>query len=132
MSDESDISERFYDGALRQALWGDDRDEIIHRLEVNGITGDEADRIFRRAMRERIRMIRGGYWRRIVIGGTMLVVGIALFAGVAILTEGFKVFSILTILVPAGVATFGAWRFFGGVIGVVTASTRTGPISEID
>jgi len=132
MSVESDTNERFYEGILRQVLWGDGRDEIMHCLEVNGITGDEADRIFHRAMRERIVTIRCGYRRRIVMGGILLVVGIALFAGVAFLTEGFMVFNILTILVPAGVTTFGAWRFFGGVIGVVTASTRTGPISELD
>lgn len=132
MSDESEQSERFYDGVLRQVLWGDGRDEILHRLEVNGITGDEADRIFHRAMRERIATIRGGYWRRIVRGGLLLAIGVGLFAGIAILTEGYRVFNILTILVPAGVTAFGAWRFFGGVIGVVTASSRTGPISEID
>jgi hypothetical protein len=106
--------------------------QIMHRLEVNGVTGGEANRLFQRAMSERISTIRGVYWRRIVTGGLLLVVGIGLFAGIAFLTEDFRVFNILTIIVPAGVATFGAWRFFGGVIGVVTAASRTGPISEID
>ena len=132
MSDEIEQSERFYDGVLRQVLWGDGRDEIMHRLEVNGITGDEADRIFQRAMRERIATIRGGYWRRIGRGGIVLSIGIGLFAGIAILTEGFRVFNVLTIFVPAGVTVFGAWRFFGGVIGVLTAASRTGSISEIN
>jgi hypothetical protein len=132
MSDESDTNERFYDMVLRQVLWGDSRDEIMHRLEVNGITGEEADKIFYRAMRERVATIRNGYWRRIIIGGIFLVIGIAIFAGVGFLTEGFKVFNISTILVPSGIAAFGAWRFFGGLIGIVTASARTGPISEID
>lgn len=132
MSDESDTSERFYDGVLRQVLWGDARDEIMHRLEVNGVMGDDADKIFHRAMRERIATIRGGCWHRIVRGGLLLAIGIGLFAVIAILTEGFVVFNILTILVPTGVTAFGAWRFFGGVIGALTASSRTGPISEID
>ena len=132
MNDESDRSERLYDGVLRGALWGDGRDEIMHRLEVNGITGDEANRLFQRAMTERVATIRGGYWRRIVAGGLFLVLGIGLFVGLAFLTEGFQVFNLLTIAVPACLTLFGAWRFFGGLIGVLTASSRTGPISEID
>jgi hypothetical protein len=132
MSEESEQSERLYEGTLRQVLWGEGRDEVMHRLQVNGIAGSEADRLFDRAMRERISMIRGGYWRRITRGGLVLAIGVGLFSGIGLLTEGYSVFNLLTIAVPACVTAFGAWRFFGGVIGVLTAASRTGSISEID
>jgi hypothetical protein len=132
MSEDDDTSDRFYNFVLRQVLWGSGRDEIFHHLEANGITGEKANKIYDCAVRERIATIRGGYAKRIAIGGMLMVAGLVLFAGIAFLTEGFKVFNIVTIAIPAGISTFGAWKFFSGVIGIVTASSRTGPISEID
>ena len=120
-----------YESVLRSVLWGDGHDEIIHRLEVNRITGTEADKIYQRAMSERVAAIRRVYWRRIVLGLIFMITGTALLVGVYYLTEGFRVYSILAIVLPAAPAVFGTWKLLDGVAGVLTASSRTGPISEI-
>lgn len=70
-----------YDVILKMVLWGEDREAIYHRLKVNGIEGDRADKIYQRAWTERMRSIRGEGLKALLIGlGSIgLAVGIFYF-----------------------------------------------------
>ena len=129
---DNDHSERIYEAALRRVLWGDGQEEIMHLLEVNGIAGGEATELYMRAMSERIASIRGVYWKRIPIGLLLVALGVAILFGLWYMTEGFTVFSLLVMVLPAAPIATGAWYLLNGLIGVLTAASRTGPVSDID
>ena len=42
---DSDRAERLYNKALGMVLWGEKKDDVFRTLEVNGITGREAEAV---------------------------------------------------------------------------------------
>lgn len=130
--EKEELHARLYDGLLRKVLWGEDRDEMIRTLEVNGVSPADADRLYRKAVSERVSAIRSVYWKRIFIGLLLFAVGCASLWFVYYMTEGFTVWSVQAILIPSAPAGLGAWKLLNGLVGVLTAHTRTGSVSDID
>ncbi|RYD85618.1 MAG: hypothetical protein EOP84_01930 [Verrucomicrobiaceae bacterium] len=131
-AEENEHEARFYDGILRRVLWGDEREEVMRSLEVNGVPLADANRIYQRAFSERISAIRGMYLKRTMLGLLLIAIGCGCLWIVYYMTEGFTVWSTQAILIPAAPAAFGAWKFLSGLVGILTASGRTGPVSNID
>lgn len=46
-----------YDSVLRMVIWGEEREKVFHMLEVNGVTGHQAEGLYKMARRERIAAI---------------------------------------------------------------------------
>lgn len=132
IENKEELHDRLYGGLLRKVLWGEDRDEIVRNLEVNGVSPADADLLYQRAVRERVSAIRSVYWKRSLIGALLIVVGCLSLFFVYHITEGFTVWSTHAIAIPAAPAAFGAWKFLNGLVGVLTAHTRTGPVSDVD
>ena len=123
---------RIYEDALRSVLSGDGQEEIMHALEVNGFTGAEADKIYLQAVSERFTYIRRVYWKRIVVGLAFVAAGVALYAVIWFLPGWATAYGRYAIVLSAAAAAFGAWRLLNGLSGVLTASSRTGPVYDID
>ena len=123
---------RMYENVLRCVLSGDGQEEIKDMLAVYGTTGAEADMIYLQAMSERVTYIRSVYWNRVVVGLALVAAGIALLAAIWYLSGGGAAYGVLAIYLPAAPAAFGAWKLLNGLSGVVTASSRTGPVSDFD
>jgi hypothetical protein len=113
-------------------MWGDRDEDILESLGAKGYSIDEARRILREARREREKTIRAVYWPRIAWGLVFIAVGVGLVWLVWFLTEGYTVWSGRAVILPAAPVVFGLWRFLSGLIGVMTASSRTGSVAEID
>ncbi|MDB4618454.1 hypothetical protein OAG53_02135 [Akkermansiaceae bacterium] len=64
----------------KMVLQGDPKDRIYKRLEVNGVTGDEADTLYRHAMKERVQIIRGESFKKILGGIGLIALAAAVFA----------------------------------------------------
>jgi hypothetical protein len=113
-------------------MWGDRDEDILESIAAQGFSIDEARSVLSEARREREKTIRAVYWPRIAWGLGFIVVGCGLVWLVWTLTEGYTVWSGRAVILPALPVAFGLWRFLGGLIGVMTASSRTGSIAEID
>lgn len=131
-ADDDFRRERMIDSVSRRVMWGDRDEDILQSLAAKGLTNDEAVRILGEAQWERIRAIRAVYWPRIWWGLLFIAVGIALIWLIWTLTEGYTVWSSRAVILPAGPAAFGLWKLCGGLVGVLTAGSRTGSIAEIE
>lgn len=120
-----------YDNILRMVLWGDQPEDIMHRLEVHGITGDEARLLYQRAMAERVAAIRAHHRPAIWIGLAAWALGTGVFALLDFLTEGFAVTHHRMILIPLFLISFGLWKLASGISGFMTAKSRTGSVSDL-
>jgi hypothetical protein len=74
-----ELEERIYKTVLRGVLWGTEREGIFEILQTNGISGDHAEAMYRRAWDERIAFIRGESIRRAIKGALLLAAGIGIF-----------------------------------------------------
>ena len=73
--------EPLYEMVLGMVLWGEPREEVFHRLQVNGITGDRAERIYATAWEERLTVIRRDYGRKAGTGLLLMIGAAAIFCG---------------------------------------------------
>jgi|SRR5688572_9649216 hypothetical protein len=122
-----ELENRIYEDVLRSVMWGAKREEIFHMLTVNGITGDAAEQMYRRARSERIAVLRGEGIRRAVKGALILGAACALFSafwfGAGAITK--------RLLVICGLfGAWGAWWLLDGILGALMASTKTGSIAS--
>ncbi|HEY1051298.1 MAG TPA: hypothetical protein VGE39_16115 [Prosthecobacter sp.] len=119
--------ELIYEGIRRMVIWDEPRDEVFHRLEVNGITGERAEAIYAKARAARIQEIRSDCVRRAVKGLLFLVVG----AGVALefLTRGAMPPRVALAPCMAAVG-YGLWQSFKGVFGYVLAPSKKGSLAD--
>ena len=115
-------ADAIYDLILRMVLWGEPREDVIHKLGVNGITGDEAEEIYQKAFSERVMTIRARNVRKIWIG--------VLFIGAS--TAGFflilSIFQRAYVIFALGVAV-GVWKLADGAAGFLMASKKEGSVA---
>lgn len=96
-------------------------------METNGITGEEADAVFRRAWAERLSLIRGEALRVMIKGLAILGAAACIFGafwyGLGFITR--PVF----ILCGLG-AMWGAWLTIDGLTNMILAPTKRGSVLE--
>lgn len=68
-----------YDVVLKMVLWGEGSEAIFHRLKVNGIEGDRARLIYKKARMERLRIIRGEGFKSFLLGLVLLAAGAGIY-----------------------------------------------------
>lgn len=116
---------------LRRVMWGEDRLAILGVIRNQGYAEGEAQAMLDAAEKERIAAIRGIHWPKIGWGLVFVGLGIGVIAATYLLTEGYGVWSGRAVIVPLAPFAYGAWKILCGVTGILTASTRTGPVSDI-
>lgn len=124
--------DRALESVTRRVMWGDRDEDILESLIAKEYSIDEARRLLREARQERVKTIRAVYWPRIAWGLVFIAIGVGFVWLVWFLTEGYTVWSGRSVILPAAPAAFGFWRLLGGLIGVMTASSRTGSVAEIE
>ena len=118
-----ELEERIYQSVLREVLWGAERDKISPMLETNGITGEAAEKMFRRAWSERIALIRSEAIRQAVKGLLLLAMAIGLLCifwfGVGWITSRlFVIFGL--------VGLWGLGLLLNGTVNALTAPKKKG------
>ena len=115
-----------YPTALRMVLWGEKREDVLYTLQVNGISGPEADDFYQELLDERIASIKAAYWAKaragllwLAISGGILAIGIFALGGVRI----------LPFACVAGLVV-GLWKSFEGFAGILLASKNQWPVED--
>jgi hypothetical protein len=123
-----ELSERIYQRVLGSVLWGTDRSEIVEMLEVNGITGDDAEAMLHRAHGERVATLRAEAVRLASKGAVFLAAGLALFCG---FWFGLGFINRLVYVASGLLVAFGFWWLINGILDLFFASSKKGPISPV-
>lgn len=127
----TDLEERVRESLLRAVMWGEEKDVVMSRLKANGITGAKADGLYRVALAERISTIRSAYMKWVFVGILLMGLAVGVVAAFVAASGGGLVISRLLIL-PAVIAALGICVFAHGLLGVVSARAKTGPVSDIE
>ena len=124
-STESAREELIYQGLLRMVLWGESKEEVLRKARVNGLTTEEAEGLYQKAMEERIRVIRAEYRAKALKGLMFIIASVVLFFIVAAITgRAFVIFAL-------GVA-YGLWKAIDGISGILMAANREGSVGDIE
>lgn len=121
--------DRVYQDVLRMVLWGEPKEDVMRKIEVNGFTGDAAERLYARAFGERLAEIFATCRRKILIGALLVAGGVGLFC---ICWFVFLFTSRLVIALSLMGVGYGAWKLIDGFAGILTAKTREGSVTEDD
>jgi hypothetical protein len=117
---------QLYSTVLRSVMWDEPREEIFALLERKGMTDEQADEMFHRALSERIALIRSEGARVTVKGALLLISGIGLFCifwfGIGVMLRGIMIISAL-------LCGWGGWRLADGLIDIVFAATKKGSVA---
>jgi hypothetical protein len=118
--------QRIYEIILRMVLWGEKSEDVFKKLEVNGFTGETAQKMYEKARRERVSAIRGDCWKCFGYGLLWVAVSVGIFLK---FWEwgGIPTFLLIALWVTTCI---GAWKMIKGVIGVFTARLKTGSLAN--
>ena len=130
---EAGISEgtrqRVIDSVNAMVMHGEGREAAMRKLEVNGITGSEAEAIYSAAMVDRVATVHAHY-RSKGIKGLLFMAG-----ALVLLALCFFVFHAINrplwIIIVLGLV-FGAWHFVNGLSGMLMARNHEGSIADLD
>lgn len=113
-----------YEVVHRMVIWGEKREEVYHRMEVNGLTGEVSDLLYQTAWADRIRTIRSEYSRKLLIGIGLVVAAVITFS---VCWFGLR-FVPKILLYGCFIALgAGAWKFIDGTSGYLMAANKKGP-----
>jgi len=118
---------RLYDMVLKMVLWGEKKEDVYHRLEVNSVTGTTADLLYAHAWGERIATIRAAYRHKVLIGAGLIVGGLAVFSACWF---GLHFIPRVLMMICFGAVGIGAWKTIDGLAGYVMAGKRQGSVTE--
>jgi hypothetical protein len=118
-----------YGIVLKMVMWGEDRDEIFHRLSVNGVPDGVAQRLHAHAREDRLRTIRGVYSRRFLVGMALIVAAVAVFVGFWFYLEFIPRIILFCCIVALGI---GSWKFIDGLAGYLMAPSQKGSVADDD
>ncbi len=110
-------------------LWGGTKDDVMRKLEVNGFTGEAADRLLARAFGERLAEIHATCRRKIRTGALLIAGGSGLFCSCWFVLDFTSRMVIALSLMGLG---FGTWKLIDGFVGILTAKSREGSVTEDD
>jgi hypothetical protein len=124
-----EFESRIYGEVLRDVLWGTRKADVVHKLEVNGFSPEQAEEVFQRAWEERLREIRNAALRKAAKGLALVLAGVAVVCffwfGAGALPRGAFVLSFF------GCAFGGYWLIDGGVEAIL-AERKSGPVGGVE
>lgn len=120
-----ELEDRIYNDVARAVIWGSGREEVMHTLEVNGITGAQAEEFYSRAKKERIKQIRSDAMRKAFLGGLILGASIGLFS---VFWFGFGAITRLIYIICFGGGVWGIWWLTDGIVSMILAPSKKGPL----
>ena len=110
---------------LRDVLWGTPKADVLHKLDVNGFSPEQAEELFEQAWMERLREIRGPAIRKAVKGLALVVAGIGaccfFWYGAGRLPRGVFVGSFAA-------CAFGGYWAIDGFVEAALAERKSGPV----
>ena len=117
----------FYDLIHRMVMWGESKEDVLKRLETNGVVGEEAVQLYQHAYQDRIRSIRTEQAKKAAIGGGAIAAAVAAFC-VCWFGLGFIPRLLLYACFAAG--GLGLWKLINGLAGCLMAHHKTGDVNE--
>lgn len=121
-----ELESRLYGSVRRSVLWGREQMEIFKMLEVNGITGEAAVEMFRRARGERIAVLRSEATRTAVKGALFLAAAGALFC---VFWFGLGAINRFVFVVCGLLAARGLWLLASGIGDFLLAPGKKGSVT---
>jgi len=122
----SELESKIYKSIHRNVIWGAEREDVLHTLSVNSITGERAEELYARARGDRIAMIRSEATRKAIKGlgslGTSVIVWLTFGLGIGAITRTI-------IIICALLAVWGVWQLADGVVTALFASSKKGSIA---
>lgn len=117
----------FYDHVLKMVLWGESRDDVFRSMEVGGVMGGRAQSLYDSARKERTSSIRSVYFRRLLLGGGLMLIGVIVF-----IIFWFGIGVIPRVLLYGCFAIFGigVWKGIDGVAGYLMAHNKEGSVAD--
>ena len=112
---------------LRMVLWGEPKEEVIHKLEVNGITGSEAEEMYRNAFKERVATIRSSHRRNLLTGLIFIGAALGSFCFLWYYVGGITHW---LLLICAAAAAIGIVKLLVALFGIMGAASKEGSVSE--
>lgn len=129
-----------FEVVLKMVLWDEDREVIFRRLEVNKVTGERAELIYRAARAERVKSLRIDGLKGLGLGlSCLLIAGACYFGfrldelGVSRFADGFIGLPFLPWFLgffAAILLAFGIWKMVQGSIEILFASMKKGSIAD--
>ena len=120
-----DLEKRIFEDVVRSVFWGAEREEILAKLQVNGITGPHAEAFYQAALTERIRHLRSEGFQRALGGVGWLVLAVVLYVG---FWYGLGFIHRTVFIICVGLFVWGLWRTTDGVMSALLAATKKGPL----
>ena len=131
-SGESTSKERALDSVTRRVMWGEEDGRILESLKLQGFPETDALELLRTAHRDRVITIRGIYRPKIWRGLLFIGLGVGIVVVFYVLTDSYPVRSQGQIAIQLAPFIYGTWQFLNGLTGIMTAGSRSGPVSEIE
>ncbi|WP_395750425.1 hypothetical protein [Prosthecobacter sp.] len=119
--------ERIYEGIRRMVFSDEPSEDILHRLEVNGIPSEEARQMLEKARAERMSEIRSAALKQAVLGFSIMLSAYGMFMGF------FAINDVLTqeiVALCALTAAIGVWQFSKGLYYLLFAHNKKGPLID--
>ena len=114
------LRERIVSSVYKMVLWGEGREAAMHKLKVNGITGDEAA-----AMVERVAIVHAHYRREAIKGFGLMLPGLAGCFRLHVINPRMWFIIFLPLV-------FGCWHFGKGMCGMLTSRDHEGSVTDLD
>ncbi|MGC6426633.1 MAG: hypothetical protein ACON5H_06505 [Akkermansiaceae bacterium] len=111
----------------KMVLQGESEERVIKRLEVNGVTGNEANLLYHHARKNRIATIRKEFFKKASTGLGLILFSISVFC-VFWFGLGFISNNVLYLL--CGISVFGIWRLGSGILGYLNAGSHEGSVAD--
>jgi hypothetical protein len=124
-----ELESRIYGSVLRAVLWDTEREEVFKNLQINGITGEAAEEMFRRARSERIAVLRNEAMRLAAKGALFLAGGVALFS---VFWFGLGWINRIVFVISGLLAARGLWLLIGGTTDLLLAHSKKGVVTPND
>lgn len=129
-----------YEVVLKMVLWDEGREEIFHRLKVNGVEGERAEAIYATARAERVGNLRADGIRSLLIGLAALAIcfGIYFFFNLGELSvsyfgggvHGIAMLPWFLGFVCTLLGALGLWKVVAGLSEIVFAPTKRGSLAD--
>lgn len=120
---------RIYNDILRDVLWGAEKQDLLQKLETNGISGERAERLFARARKERLSLIRSKALWQAGKGLVLVMGGLGLFFS---FWEGARGISRGVFVTCFAAWAFGGYWLVDGIVATALASAKKGSVGFDD
>lgn len=126
---QADREEKIYGIVLKMVLWGESKEDALHKLRINGIEGAAAEEIYAQARGERLATIQGMCLRKAAMGFALAVAGFGIWAFFWYRLGGI---SRGLLFLTIGTGIFGLVKFVTSIFGIIFAATKKGSIADLD